>query len=408
MNLIQRAKIAWNVMKRGFKFYDSSGKGISFEDWSSNFIETKNTPLLESVFTTFASEFSKLDFFVYREYQQGNEPKYDDMKNDHLNYLLQLRTNDYINAHDFKYIMGYQYSKYGKAIAIINRDNNGKVINYVPIDCNQYQFGQGFELINGKIIYKMRNKTTSKIELWPLDDLIIVRSNPNDIFYSDKSNPFDSTNTLTKLMDTQLNVLLNEMLESGEIRGIVEVGEATLGGLNQSLLGTEQKVTKQEELTDRIKKAKGGILVLDAGEKWHDLNKPFRTLSVDEQNSLTKLIYSIKGVNEKVINGTANESEMEIYHNKNIAPFAESFNLELNYRSISDIDRKRGVKIDYRRNPFEYISIDKATNCAYKGAMFTNVNEMRKMLYKFGPISGGDELLKNLNFDMKEDAKKNE
>ena len=64
-----------------------------------------------------------------------------------------------------------------------------------------------------------------------------------------------------------------------------------------------------------------------------------------------------------------------------------------------------GKKIDFRRNPFEYVSITKAIDCAYKGAMYATKNEMRKMLFKFGPLEGGDELLDNLNFTTKEGNK---
>lgn len=408
MEIINRLKYAMHIIKRGFNFYDSSGNRLSFQDWSSKFIETKHSPIVETSYTTFASEFSKLDFFVYREYDSNGKIKYDDMKYNHLNHLLQLRPNELLTAHDFKYIMAYQYAKYGKAIAVINRDQKGNVYDFTPLDMANYEFGCGYQLSDGKVFLKVRNKRTGKIELMYTGDLIFLRNNPNEIFQGDKSNLDNSTMTLTRLFDTQLNVLMNEMLNSGEIRGIVEVGSATLGGLNQSLLGKDKKITKQEEITDRIKKAGGGVLVLDAGEKWQDMKTPFRTLSVEEQNNLTKMIYSFKGINEKVVNGTADESEMEIYFNKIIAPFSEQFKEEMNYKSLSSQVRSKGTVIDCRRNPFEYISIDKAMNSAYKGAMFTTKNEMRKMVFKFGPIEGGDKLIDNLNFSDKEVNKTDE
>ena len=138
------------------------------------------------------------------------------------------------------------------------------------------------------------------------------------------------------------------------------------------------------------------------------MKAPFRTMSVDEQNNLTKMIYSFKGINEKVVNGTADESEMEIYFNKIIAPFSEQYKEEMNYKSLNEKERDSGTVIDCRRNPFEYISIDKAMNSAYKGAMFTTKNEMRKMVFKFGPLAGGDKLIDNLNFAEKEEQKTDE
>ena len=406
MNLINRVRFAWNLVRRGINFVDSNGNRLSWADWSTKFIQTKHSPITETTYTAFANEFSKLDFYAYREYtDKDGKPQYDDLNKDRLNQLLGLRPNPLLTAHDFKFIMAYQYAKYGNAIAVINRDVNGNVFDYTPLDMANYEFGHGYQLDNGKILLKVRNKTSSKIELFVYDDLLFLRQNPNQIFQGDKSNNDNATDTLTRLYDTQLNVLLNEMMQSGEIRGIVEVGSSGVGGLNQALMGTNEKNSKQDEITERIKKANGGVLVLDAGEKWIDMKAPFRTLSVDEQNTLTKMIYSFKGINEKVVNGTANEDEMETYFNKIIAPFAEQFTEEINYKSLTPTARTQGKKIDFRRNPFEYVSITKAIDCAYKGAMYATKNEMRKMLFKFGPLEGGDVLLDNLNFTTKEDNK---
>lgn len=394
MGILQRISDFINgtdVINRNDVFHDSdSFGGYRVADWSSRFISSQNTPIQEAIFNTIADEFSKID--VYAERYDGKQ-----IPNDPYNKILNQRTNSFLTPSAFKHLCAYQLVKYGNSMTYINRDSNGVPFELIPLDLENYDVGFGYKLTNGKVLLKMKNKKTKQIELIDYSNLIHLRLNSNDIFNGDKNEFIDGTNTLINILDTQLNVMLNQMLNDGEIRGIIKVGSASTGSVNHSLMSQEKKISKQQEVADRIRNAKGSILVLDSGEEWQSLNSPFESVSNGSIEKVTQLIYTFKGINERVINGTASFDEMEVFFNKTIAPIIEQFIEELNFKLLSEKDKKK-IFIDFKRNPYEYISIEKAVDSAYKGAMFTTINEMRKMLYKLPPIENGDVLISNKNF----------
>lgn len=400
----------YRKVKRGINIVDESGNNIDFGTWKKTFHSTKTTPILENVYSTIASEFSKIDLKCYKETKdiEGMTTKIISegiRLIDNINRLLTVRPIEYLSPHDYKYLCAYQLQKFGHSLTYIERnyDSNGNldgVKRLIPMNIEDYEFGYGFKMDNGTVLLQVRKKSENKVILLDYNNIIHVRLNPNDIFKGDKTSILDNASTLIKLFDTNLNTLLNEMLDSGEIKGIVEIGSASLGGLNQALKDDKQKISKQQEIVNRIKQTKGGILVLDAGEKWTSLTTTFNTMSKEQLETITKLMYSMKGINEKVINGTANEAEMEVFFTKTIVPIIEKFIEEFNYKILTQTARTQGLVIDYYRNPFEYVSITKASDSAYKFGDTLTQNERRKFIFKLSPLEGGDKLYVNKNFGL--------
>ena len=159
------------------------------------------------------------------------------------------------------------------------------------------------------------------------------------------------------------------------------------------------KKTKQQEIIERIKDSKDGLLVLDAGEKWHPLTRTFRTMSSEEVNNLMKYLLNFMGINQAVIDGTATEAQMEVFFNKTILRWLEKLIEELNWKYLTNEDRAKGERVDYFKNPFEYMSTKDALSNLYLGAMFFTINEVRRRVFKLPPVEGGDDLMKNKNFD---------
>lgn len=398
-----RIKDRMQYIKRAFTF-KKRNIIVSIKDWAKNFFTNKQTPVREVIFQTIAREFAKIDLFAYEEKEIEKEGKreytYNDLKQDSLNAILQLRVNGLLGVYEWKYIVAYQMKKYGNSLTEIVWKNKEtyEIDSFLPLDMERYSFGDGYQLQNGKIILKLRDNRTGELCLLNYEDFIHIRLHPNDVFGGDKSTCIDGLDSLVKLFDTNLNTTLNELINSGEIRGILKLGNAASELLDNALLGEDEKTQKQEEIKERIVAAKGGVLVLDSGEDFKELDSPFNTMSEKQMNEWMKYIYAFSGINEAVINGTATEEQMEVFFNKSIVTIIEPFIEEMNYKCLSKNIRTRGRKIDYRRNPFEYISITKAMDAVYKGLSITKQNEMRKMVFKLPPVEGGDVLLNNLNF----------
>ena len=386
-----------HVSKRGFN-YLKDGQLVGFTDWTSGAIFTPTTPIMEEIYGTIASEFAKLDL----KHVILKKGMYDD-RDDKLNYLVSERPNPLQSKFEFMWTMMYQLCKYGNAIAFLQRDKNGNVIRIDPINAIDYDFGGGYQITEDLAYLKFKNHKTGLIELVDYRNVIHLRSNPNDIFYGDLFSGFDYNKVMIDLVDYGLSTLINELKDCGTVRGIIQIGGAATGYARgvatRVMAGQEEKISKQEEIIERIKKTKGGVLVLDAGEEWKSLGNPFSTASTTDINKYIDMLLQFNGINAKVVNGTATSDQMEVFFYKTICPRIEQFVMEATYKIFSRTAITQGHRIVYYRNPFEYVPIAQAIDVAYKGAMDITTNERRRMIYKLPPVEGGDILMSNKNFE---------
>lgn len=383
-----------NVSKRGITYLNQSGNPVGFTEWLGNALFVPTTPILEEVYSTIANEFAKIDLLHIID-KDGNYKRL----SDNLAYIVSERPNRYQSAFDWKYTMMYQLLKFGNSLAFIHRDKDGYVTEIDPINVLDYEFGGGYLLDEDLVIYKLKNLKTKDIELIDYRNLIHLRLNPNNIFYGDIFSGITFTKVITDLIDKKLANAIRELEESGSVRGVITIGKAQQGFANATLLNNESKKDKQLEIINRIKSTKGGILVLDAGEEWQSLSSPFSTSSGEDIDKYISMLLQFNGINKKVVDGTATEDEMEVFYSKTIVPRIEQFISELNYKIFKKTSITQGHRIEYFRNPFEYVSVYKAIDIAYKGAMDTTTNERRRMIYKLPPIDNGDLLMSNKNFE---------
>ena len=386
-----------HVSKRGINVV-KDGNLVSFVDWLNGMSYTNTTPITEEIYTCIASEFAKIDL-KHVNIKDG----YKELSDSSLNYIISERPNPLQSKFEFLYTMMYQLAKYRNALAYIYRDKQGNVTRIDPVNVADYEFGNGYQIDEDLILMKYKNKKSKLIELVDYRNVIHLRANPNDIFMGDLSSGFENSKVMIDLVDAGHSSLIRELRENGTVRGIIQIGGAQTGYAKgvatRVLAGQEEKISKQEEILERIKKTKGGILVLDAGEEWKQLGNPFNTISTAEINKYIDLLLQFNGINGKVVDGTATADQMEVFFHKTIQPRVEQFVMELNYKIFSKTGWTRGNRIEYYRNPFEYVPYDRAMDATYKAHNDLTTNEIRRLVHKLPPLEGGDELLYNKNFD---------
>lgn len=383
-----------SLSKRGISYLNPSGQIVGFTEWLGDAVFTPTTPICEEIYSTIANEFAKIDL-LHTIDKNGEYKRVDD----NLAYVLRERPNDYQSAFDFKFTMMYQLLKYGNALAFIRRDKQGRAIGYDPVNVLDYEFGGGYQVAEELILYKLKNIKTQNIELIDYRNIIHLRLNPNNIFYGDIFGGVSFTKVITDIIDAGLASAIKELQDNGTVRGIITIGKAQQGFANATMLNDDSKKTKQQEIINRIKGTKGGILVLDAGEEWQSLSSPFSTVSSEDIDKYISMLLQFNGINKKVVDGTATEEEMEVFYAKTIMPRIEQFINEINFKTFSKTSLTQGHRIEYFRNPFEYVSILKSVDIAYKASMDTTTNERRKMIYKLPPVENGDILMVNRNFE---------
>lgn len=385
------------ITKRGISLLHD-GQIRSFVDWASGLVATPNTPILEEIYSTVASEFAKIDLLHIIEKNDVYKHVSDD-----LNYLIAERPNPLQTKFDFLYTMAYQLYKYGNALAFLSRDRMGKVVRIDPVDVLNFEFGNGYQIDENTILLKYKNKKDGTLLLVDYQNVIHLRLNPNNIFNGDLFGGIDDSRAIIDLIDCSLNSLINELKQSGTVRGVIQIGSSQIGYAsgfaNRAMADQKTKIDKQQEIIDRIRATKGGILVLDAGEEWRDLKSPFDTVSTREIEKYIDMLLQFNGINKAVVDGTATAEQMEVFYNQRIVPRIEQFVSELNYKIFTKTAKAQGHKIEYRRDVFEYIPVTTAIDVIYKGVQDTTTNERRRMIYKLPPVENGDVLMVNKNFE---------
>jgi hypothetical protein len=390
------------ITKRGANAVDSKvGIPLSFNKWLGNFTHSGRTPILENIYDTIAAEFSKIELFlaqdVYNDSKDGKKEHIYKKLTDHPNYpVLALRPNMFQTKSELLYTIAYQLHMYRNALVRIMRADGGVVLSLEPLNCEDYYFGQGYDA-GGTLYLKLKEKSTGRVILLDYADVIHLRLNPNDIFYGDENNRFDLAH-FVKLFDENLGVLLNELKNAGTVDGVIEIGASLGGGFDATLMKQEAKINKQKEISERIRAMKDGVIVLDSGEKWHSLTRTFRTMPADEVNNLMKYLYNFKGINQSVIDGTATEPQMQVFFNKTIMPLINRLLEELNYKFLTQAAKTQGYKVEYFKNPFEYMPMADMLRYAYLGSHIYTQNEIRYMALRLPPLPGGDLLMDNKNF----------
>ena len=384
------------ISKRGIKVL-KNGQLLNFVDWykGEGFMYA-TTPVLENIYTSIATEFAKIDLKYVKIDHNGNIQ----LQRGQLSYVVSERPNPYQSAFDFKFVAMYQLLKYGNFYAYIQRDARDQCVALVPIDCADYVMGSTLFEIDDTGVLWVKLKACSTGEITPIryDDIIHMRLNPNNMFNGELGASFDSTSPIVRLFDTSLSKLLEELNQSGTIYGVVSLGKQSGGWKSTAMASEDSKRAKQKEIVERIKSTQGNILVLDAGEEWQQLSRPFDTTSTESVDKFIQYLYEFNSISQKIVNGTATFQEMEVFFYRTVAPRIDQLTMEMNYKIFSDQARAKGNRIEWYRNPFEYVPINTAIDVAYKGAMDITTNERRRLIYKLPPVEGGDTLMENKNF----------
>jgi len=396
---------------------------VDYDTFISGFNISSRTPILENIYDTIASEFSKIDLILSRiwtEYEtpdpdeepeeyEGNKGKihYQQLINHKNAKPLMIRPNKYQNPSEMMYTIAYQLFSYGNALVKIIREagERNTVLELETINADDYLFGEGFTIsdyIQEKTFLNLIHKKTGQLVTLDYDDTIHLRLNPNDVFYGDRNKGYDLTNFI-KIFDENLSAMLNDLQNSGKVKGVIEIGGSYAdGGFNAAYMDDEAKISKQDEILKRIKATRGGLLVLDTGEKFRPLPRAIETMGMTDVTTFMALLYSFKGINPAVIEGTATEAEMEVFFNKTLMPPLERLIEELNYKYLTANARTRGHVIEYFKNPFEFMSMKDLLPMLYNAAIYFTKNEVRRLAFKMTPLEGGDELQDNKNFRSRE------
>lgn len=272
----------------------------------------------------------------------------------------------------------------GNAFILIVRDINGYPLELFPIPAVSVEAVYMNGELYLKFIYQNGKTYTHKY-----DDIIHLRMNmtENDLF----GEPImPSLSKLVNLVETIDKGMEKAIKNSNVIKWLIR--------FNSSM--------RPDDMERQIKLFDDTYMDIDKGHSAvaHDIKSDVQQVNFQNYvpnfpitESIRQRIYSLLGVNEKIVQGTFNEDEWNSFYENSIEPIALDLQSEFTRKLFTRKERAFGNKIIFAANTLSCASLStklQFVSMVDRGAMVPN--EWRD-LFNYAPIENGDKPIRRLD-----------
>lgn len=168
----------------------------------------------------------------------------------------------------------------------------------------------------------------------------------------------------------------------------------------------EQAQQRLESIESQLSSSPRGIAYTDATEKITQLNRPVENQLLEQIEYLTRTLYSQLGINEEILNGTADEKTMTNYTSRIIEPILSAFVDEMKRKFLSKTARTQGQSIAFFTDPFRLVPITQIAEVSDKLSRneIMSANEIRQRLGLMPSSDPKADELRNSNMPHEEDG----
>lgn len=350
--------------------------------------------LLASVLTRIAVDVAAMRYLHVRTDEDG---QFRETITSSLNTRLNLNANADQTGRDFiKDVVSTMCDEGCAAIVITAADIDPEDSATFKID--SMRVGHIIEWYPKHIKVMVYNEDTGlKEQIIVPKSITPIVENP---FYAVMNEP---NSTLRRLI-RKLNLLdaIDEQSGSGKLDLILQVPY-----LVKNPVKKEYAQSRLKEIETQLAGSKYGIAYTDGTEHIVQLNRPVENNLMTQIDYLTKLFYSQLGISEGVLNGTASEEEKLMYYNGTIEPYADVIVDALRWKLLTKTARTQGQDIQYFRDPFKIVPIEKIADVADKFTRneILTPNELRSIVGRKPSKDKAADELRNRNINQKaEDA----
>ena len=163
----------------------------------------------------------------------------------------------------------------------------------------------------------------------------------------------------------------------------------------------KQAEQRRKLIEDQLTGSKYGIAYIDGTEKITQLNRPVENNLMKQIEYLTSMLYSQLGINEDILNGTADDKTMTNYYTRTIEPIVSAIADESKRKFLTKTARTQHQSVMFFRDPFKLVPVADVATIAdsFTRNEILSSNEIRQIIgRKPSNDPNADELRnKNLN-----------
>lgn len=229
-------------------------------------------------------------------------------------------------------------------------------------------------------------------------DRLLLRKDTIAIIQNPLYNVINQPNSTAKRLVRKLNILdvVDEQSGSGKLDLIIQLPYAVKNKTRR-----DEAALRQETLERQLTNSKYGVAYMDATEKVIQLNRPVNNNLMTQVEYLTRMLYGQLGIDESVMNGTADDVVMLNYNTRTVEPIISAIVNEMTRKYLSPTARTQKQVVHFFRDPFRVVPVSQIAEIADKftrNEILTS-NEVRGIVgFKPSKDATADELRnKNLS-----------
>lgn len=359
MGLLEKLKNAWNAFRQVEEptyrapTYINYGYSSSSRPDRMYFTRGNDRSIITAVYTRMAVDVAMLDF---KHVRTDEENRYLEDIDSGLNGCLTLEANKDQTARAF--IQDAMQSLFDEGcIALVPIDTDKNPYDTSSYDILSMRVGRITQWMPDNIrveVYNDRKGFKQEIVM-PKADVAIIE-NP---LYSIMNAP---NSTLQRLI-RKLNLLdaIDEQSGSGKLDLIIQ-----LPYIIKTDARRQQADKRRKDIEEQLSGSKYGIAYTDGTEKITQLNRPVDNNLLNQITYLTSMLYSQLGIDETILNGTADPKTMLNYTNRTIKPLALCLVDEMKRKFLTSTARSQKQTIMYFSDPFALVPVDQLAELADK------------------------------------------
>lgn len=389
LEIVSRVRSAWNA------FWNARDQTFSYREHVSSHRPDRTHYTFGTERTIIASIFNRIAVDVsssnIRHVKLDDNGRFKEIVNDGLNKCLSVEANT---------------DQTGRALmrdAALSLLDEG-CIAIVPVDTtSDPNINDSYDILSirvGKIVewspYQVKidiyNENVGEHEqIWLDKKYVGIVENP---FYVVMNQP----NSTMKRLVRKLNLLdkIDSDIGANKLNLIIQLPYMVKGEAKR-----KQANERRKDIQDQLSESVLGVAYIDGTEKVVQLNRPIENTLLGQVEYLTNQVYGQLGIDESILNGTADEKVMNNYNNRIVDPILLAITEEMDRKFLTKTARTQGHAIRYFMDPFRLLPISSVPEVADKltrNEILTG-NEIRQIIgIKPSSDPKADELRnKNLN-----------
>lgn len=209
-------------------------------------------------------------------------------------------------------------------------------------------------------------------ELWMMKKNVAIIENP---LYSVTNEP----NSTLQRLKRKLAILdaVDDQIGAGKLDMIIQLPYVVKSKARQ-----DQANARRADLEHQLESSKLGVAYIDGTERITQLNRPLENNLLKQVEFLTNQLYSLLGMTQTILDGTADEKTMLNYYDRSIEPLVSAVVDEFKRKFLTKTARSQGKSIVCFRSMFKLVpasELAKIADTFTRNEILTS-NEIRQII----------------------------